>query len=263
MTRYLADHAAYQGALTPADYQRAEFHGINFKISHGLGQTSVHPKIVQHVADAKARKLGIGSFHWLIGNHTGTAQADYAYARMVALGIEHGTAHTVDVEEQADADDETPPTWAHVRDYITRMRQLLGRPVALYTGDWWWTTPGRNWNGASLTPYLWAAPNDGYPGHYPGDTSPHWSTTRSSTPNGYGGWTTLAVMQYAVAPLTFPDGTRGTVKVSKSALRDETVWRALTGEDQPMTDQDLADLLSAALGGRARPVGQALQGGGR
>jgi hypothetical protein len=63
---------------------------------------------------------------------------------------------------------------------------------------------------------------DGYPGHYPGDTSSHWNA-------GYGGWSTLAVMQYAVEPLTFPDGTTGTIKVSKSAVRDTAVWQALTG----------------------------------
>lgn len=237
MTRYVLDIASYQGALKLADVQRAEFTAVNLKISHGLGTTTVHPNLSALVAEARTRRLGIGTFHWLIGNHPGAAQADYAYGRMKALGLTAGTAHTVDVEEQPDADAESPPTWQHVVDYVTRMKALLGRPVAVYTGDWWWTAPGRNWNGATLTPYLWAAPNDGYLGSYPGDTSPHWSTKRAPTPGGWGGWTTLAIMQYAVAPLFYPDGGQGTINVSKSAVRDERVWRALTGGDQLVTTQ--------------------------
>jgi hypothetical protein len=101
------------------------------------------------------------------------------------------------------------------------MRAILGRPIAVYTGDWWWQPKG--WNGASLTPYLMAAPNVGYLDGYPGAASPHWRA-------GYGGWLTLSIMQYAgSAPLLYPGGTRSTVKVSKSAIRDEAVWRALTG----------------------------------
>jgi hypothetical protein len=131
--------------------------------------------------------------------------------------------HTVDVEEQADADAEKPPTWQHIKDYVTTMRLILGRPVALYTGDWWWTAAGRKWDGASLTPYLMAAPNAGYLDAYPGDSSKHWVA-------GYGGWKNLSVMQYAgEAPLLYPGGGKSTVKVSKSVVRTEAVWRALTG----------------------------------
>jgi hypothetical protein len=118
-------------------------------------------------------------------------------------------------------DTESTATEAICRGYAERMQTLLGRPVALYTGDWWWTAKGRNWNGAAITPYLWSAPNAGYLGSYPGDASPHWHA-------GYGGWADLSVMQYAVAPLSLPGGKRGTIDVSKSAIRTETVWRDLT-----------------------------------
>jgi GH25 family lysozyme M1 (1,4-beta-N-acetylmuramidase) len=224
MTRYLADYTSYQGSLTAADFHRAEFQVINFKTSHALGTARVHPQIVREIASAKKLGMGIGSYHWLTGDAPGADQARYAYARLQSLGITAGTMHTVDVEEQTGTDDaERAPSWAHVRDYVNMMRVLLGRWVQIYTGDWWWTAPGRGWNGSSVTPYLMAAPNAGYLDRYPGATSSHWVA-------GYGGWPNLSTMQYVGdAPLLYPDGTRSTVMVSKSAIRDESVWRALSG----------------------------------
>lgn len=224
MTRYLADYTAYQGALTAADFHRAEFQVINFKTSHNLGTARVHPKIVAEIASAKRLGMGIGSYHWLTGDSSGAEQARYAYSRLQALGLTDGTMHTVDVEEQDDADAEKPPTWAHVRDYANTMRALRGLPVQIYTADWWWDVAGRQWNGASVTPYLMAAPNAGYPNTYPGATAPEWRA-------GYGGWANLSTMQYAGdMPLIYPNGGgQSTIRVSKSAIRDEAVWRALSG----------------------------------
>ncbi len=275
MTILLVDIASYQGGLRLADVRRAGFHAVNFKTSHGLalgpaklpyGELSeprklrvgtVHPNVAGLAAEAKSLGLGVGTFHWLVGNHPGFDQANHAYAQLRELGLDMGAAHTVDVEEQADADTEDPPNWYTVSDYVHRMQQLLHRPVMIYTGDWWWTAPGRGWDGATLTPYLMAAPNDGYPGTYPGDTSPKWRA-------GYGGWTNLSVMQYAVEPLRFPDGTAGRIKVSKSAVRDDAVWDVLTGEGQSMTgftSAEVAAALRAALGPRAAEVGRLLTGG--
>lgn len=220
MTFYLLDVASYQGTLSPDDVKRAGFDAVNLKISHGLTQKSVHPHVDAWAASAGMLGLGVSTFHYLDASASGQAQAEYAYSRLVALGLTDGTAHQVDTEASA--------TWEIVRDYSTTMQTLLGRPVVVYTGDWWWTDPKRRWAGSGVTPYLWAAPNAGYPGSYPGDTSPEWTA-------GYGGWKTLAIMQYAVAPLSFPDGTRGTIDVSKSAIRDPAVWRDLTEGRQGMT----------------------------
>lgn len=224
MTRYLLDIASYQGGLKLADVQRAEFTVVNFKLSHGMGTSHVHPNLAALVAEAKSRKLGIGTFHWLTGDASGAAQADYAYSRLNGpLGLTSGTMHTVDVEEQTGSDDsEKAPTWQHISDYVKRMQTLLRRPIMLYTGDWWWTAPGRGWDGHSLTPYLMAAPNAGYLGSYPGDSSAHWRA-------GYGGWSNLSAMQYSDdQPLLFPGGGKGTINVSKSVIRDEKIWTALT-----------------------------------
>lgn len=236
-TRYLADHAVYQGSLTVADYKRAGFHIVNHKTSHGVTLHGVRAPVAAEIRQTRQAGMGVSTFHWLIGGVPGAAQARYAYARLVEAGAHTGAAHVVDVEEQDDADPEPPPTLQDLVDYIREMRRLRPLPVMLYTGDWWWTGPGRNWNGAALTPYLHATPNDGYLTAYPGDASPHWSTKRAPTPGGYGGWAVLSAMQYAVEPLFFPDGTQGTIKVSKTAIRDDKVWQALTGGDHFVTSQ--------------------------
>lgn len=217
MTRYLLDIASYQGDLNPADVKRAGFTAVNLKVSHGLTTSAVHPNLTGWVAAARALGLGISTFHYFTAGATGEAQAAYAHERLHALGLLTGTAHQLDVESNP------PPGLSSVRSYLTTMTALLQRPIALYTGDWWWTArPG--WDVSDLTPYLWSAPNRGYLASYPGDDSAHWLA-------GYGGWPSLSVMQYAVAPLSFPDGSNGTIAVSKSAIRDESVWRTLTGDD--------------------------------
>jgi hypothetical protein len=222
VTEYLLDIASYQGDLTLADVQRAGFSAVNLKISHGVGLRSVHPNLAGYAAGALVRGLGICTFHYLTGENSGAAQATYAYQRLLELGLVDGTAHQADVEAAS-------VTERIVAEYVTTMQALLGRPIIVYTGDWYWAS--RGWRGSALTPYLWAAPNDGYPGHYPGDTSSAWTA-------GYGGWSTLAVMQYAVEPLRYPDGTAGTIKVSKSAVRDPQVWAALTGGEPMATSQN-------------------------
>lgn len=208
MTRHLLDVASYQGDLPPTSLKGAGFTAVNLKISHGVGLKSVHPQLGQWVAAAKGLGLGISTFHYFTAEASGVAQADHAYGRLKALGLLDGTAHQLDVEC------EPAPTLAEVRAYITRMQQLLGRPIVVYTGDWWWAP--KKWDVSDLTRFAWSAPNAGYLNSYPGDTSPHWRA-------GYGGWPELAIMQYSVSAL----GTTG-IKVSKSAIRDDSVWTALT-----------------------------------
>jgi hypothetical protein len=206
MTRRIADIASYQGALTPTAVRAAGIAAVNLKVSHGLGQTHVHPNVAGWALNAPMADLGVCTFHYLTGEAPGEAQAEYAYSRIVALGLTYGTAHQMDTEADA--------PWAVIAAYAERMQTLLGRPIALYTGDWWWNAKGRGWSGAAAVPYLWAAPNAGYLKAYPGDTSAAWAA-------GYGGWPILSVMQYAVTSI-------GGIDVSMSAIRDEAVWTALT-----------------------------------
>lgn len=214
MTRFVLDVASYQGSLAVEDVARAGFTAVNLKTSHGLTQRSVHPDIVGWVARSKAAGLAISTFHWLDNSAPGAEQAAYAYERLAQLGLTQGTVHVVDCEADA--------TEAILTSYVREMTARLGRPVAIYSADWWWQQTGRRWNGAALSPYLWGAPNAGYLGEYPGDSSAHWKA-------GWGGWSEFALIQYAVEPLFFPDGKQGTISVSKSAARDSGVWTVLTG----------------------------------
>lgn len=207
MTLHLADIASYQGNLKPQALWDAGFRAINVKISHGLGLKSVHPDAAAWITAWRALGGSISTFHYFTTEGTGKQQADHALTRMLELDVFRDCAHQLDVES-------TPvPTQANVRQYLETMSGYLLRPVVLYTGDWWWTArPG--WNVSDWTPYLWAAPNAGYPGSYPGDTSTAWNA-------GYGGWPTLAVMQYSGSRLV------SGIEVSASAIRHDTIWTAL------------------------------------
>jgi hypothetical protein len=57
VTLFLADVASYQQGLSVADFVRAGVDILNFKISHGLGQRSVHPDVTVLAAQAKQLRL--------------------------------------------------------------------------------------------------------------------------------------------------------------------------------------------------------------
>lgn len=227
MTTHLADIASYQGALRPQAVWDAGFRAVNLKISHGLGQKSVHPDAAAWVSAWRALGGGISTFHYFTGDAAGVAQADHALSRMAALGLLYDTAHQLDVEC-------TPaPLLADVRSYLAAMQDALHRLVIVYTGDWWWQArPG--WNVSDLTPYVWAAPNQGYLGNYPGDDSAHWRA-------GYGGWESLAAMQYSDRRLI------SGIEVSATAIRDPRVWVALRRGRTTMTSNPATLLDARAL----------------
>lgn len=206
MTLLIADIASYQGELTLEGLQAAGFQGINVKISHGLTQKSVHPRVMQYMAGARERGMEVSGFHWLDGSASGAEQARYAYTRMRGLTLDVNGCHVVDAEDPS-------VTERIYLDYLATMNDLLKRPVTTYTGDWF--AAQRPWlRKSDHSPWLWSAPVDGYLGAYPSDASEHW--------RGYAGWTELAAMQYAVAAV-------GNVRVSMSAVRSEDTWRAMTG----------------------------------
>jgi hypothetical protein len=216
MTIYIVDVAKYQVERPdPLDLQQAVLEGfsvVNIKVSGGNHYVS--PDWAKTYAE-KARGLGMGvcTFHWLDNTASGAQQADIAYQRITEIDDPKYVAHQVDCE-----DTKRPATWRIWRDYVNAMQDKLGRNVLAYTGDWYWN---ESWNGVSLTPYLWAAPNDGYLATYPGDSSRHWIAD-------YGGWAELSIMQYAVSPIS------GTGNCSKSAIRDYSVWRSTSGTEVPM-----------------------------
>lgn len=202
MTLHIADIASYQLGLTLADLQRAGFGAINVKISHGVGQRSVHPNVHTLVHQARLAGMTVGTFHWLMPSPGGAEQAAYAYARMQELpGGTAGLRHTVDVEEKTLVGQAGHGVYLA---YCRTMAQLLGREPITYTGDHYWEP--RGWTPAPQSPWLWSAPRLKYLDAYPGDTSPHWA--------GYGGWPMLDVMQYRVAPIAG-------IQVSQSAVAED------------------------------------------
>lgn len=218
MTLRIVDVSRHQverpNPLSLAAAKAAGFAVANIQLDRGR-QEDVLPAWAPTYA-SRARDLGmdVSSYRWLDGRLTGKDSAQRAFLRMRSLGGPHNMVHTVDTEETSDKG--PPATERIIREYVLEITYLLGRPIALYTGDWWWTSPERQWLMSDIAPYLWAAPNAGYQADYPGDESRHWDA-------GYGGWPVLTVMQYAVKPIP------GTGNCSLSAVRDVTAWTVLKG----------------------------------
>jgi glycosyl hydrolase family 25 len=239
----LVDVSRYQVERTnPLDLAAAKTAGYaiaNIALTGGRGYTS-GPWAQTYTDRARTLDMGVSTYHWLDGRTTGAAQAAAQLARMrtmfgTGLG---GFAHIVDIEETG-GNGITPPTWAHVRDYVTAMQNALGRHIAIYSGRWWWAP--RDWPGATLTPWLMGAPMTGYLHATPSATSAAWAAT-------YGGWDQLAIMQWGVAPLP------GTGDCSLSVIRDHGIWADLTGGDTLMPAADPGNAQPDAWVGRPAPA---------
>lgn len=214
MTLHIFDLSRYQVEQpVPLDVKRmydSGFRVMNVGASGG-GFVRDAMQRAQYVSKARSLGMGISTYHYLTGEVEGDVQAKLAHSRMVELGGPDDMVHVVDVE--AGPPKYVAPTYETWRSYTGWMQDKLGRRIVAYTGDWFWRP--RDWFGYGVTPYLWAAPNVGYLPDYPGDDSLHWMA-------GYGGWANLAVMQYSVKKLFG-------INVSVSAIRDSTLWTALTG----------------------------------
>jgi len=223
MTAYVSDIARWQKGLPLSQLVKAGFGAVNIKISHGMtaGEELYpdQPDDVARVKEARAEKLRLCTFHWLDNSASGAEQAKFVFNRIKLLGGPTAIGHSVDAEEK---DKAKQPTWTIWTEYVTTMQKLLGRPIFNYTGDWWWTSRFAGKVGGTYTPYLWAAPNDGYPGSYPGDASVDWNA-------GYGGWAKLSAMQYDDQSAPYGPGVTTKIKISKTAIRDLAVWKAVTG----------------------------------
>lgn len=193
----------------------AGFTVVNIQLDRGRQDDILPAWAVIYAGRARELGMEISTYRWLDGRLSGAESARRAHNRMVALGGPQGMAHAVDCEETPDKG--LPASGLAIEDYVDAMQNMLGRPIALYSGRWWWNAPGRRWHGVELTPYLWSAPMTGYLDSYPGDDdSDAWRAD-------YGGWDELSIMQYTVKPLP------GTGLCSMSAIRDLRVWDALTG----------------------------------
>jgi hypothetical protein len=221
MTLYLFDIASYQAGIDLVKVKQAGFTIANVKTSQGVGYT--FGAAGDYCRQAHALGMGVSVFHWLDNSGTGAAQAGACWKVLAPIVAAVGpVALQIDCEDTA-----KPATWPILRDFHNAMADHLGHRPYVYTGDWWATatTDRRGWNVAGLTPYLMAAPNNGYPGTYPGDGAPQWRA-------GYWGYDVLSLMQYAVSPIAGAGGGQ----ISKTAIRDPAVWPALTGGSTLMAE---------------------------
>lgn len=209
-TSYLIDLASHQEGIDLVAAKAAGVKIVNIKTSQGNWYTWGRAK--EYADWARSLGLEVMSFHWVDNSASGATQAQIAFNLHNYIGA---AAHQADVEDNS--------TWEITADYVNEFQRLLGRKVLLYTGDWWWQP--RGWPGSTLTPYLMAAPNNGYPGYYPGDTSSQWDA-------GYGGWSQLSAMQFAVSPIPGFSG-----NVSQTMMKN-AVWNELIGGED-MTPQEM------------------------
>jgi len=202
----------------PLDLAQAKSVGYsiaNLALTGGRGYVA-GSWLANQMTYATALGMGRSTYHWLDGRTSGVEQAETNLARLRNLfGVRlERFGHVVDVEEDG-KNGIAPPTWAHVHDYVGTMQEALGRPIAIYSADYWWKP--RGWSGASLTPYLMGPPNTPVQAE-PAADSPAWAA-------GWGGWRSFSILQWGVRPLP------GTGGCSLSLIRDPAVWAAMSGGD--------------------------------
>ncbi|MFI5910927.1 glycoside hydrolase family 25 protein [Dactylosporangium sp. NPDC051541] len=170
------------------------------------GTTYQAPHFDEWIPAIKAEGMIPGAYHFL-RNSDGAAQARFFLARLAKHGGPAGMLVQLDCEADA--------SWAVVQAFVAEWNARTGSyPFAFYTGDWW--LQPRGWNVASLTPYLWAAPNRGYTDSYTGDTANDWNA-------GYGGFTRMSIDQFTAKGTA--GGIRGNVDID--AVRDPAVLATL------------------------------------
>lgn len=212
-TLYFIDLASpYQDGIDLAAAKAGGIDAVNIKVTEGIGYEN--PRYLQWATEAKSLGLGISFFHWLDSSGSGEEQANAFISAVMSTGI---TDYCVMVDCEDDANYNT------LVSFISVVKSVTDRDVALYSADWWWVP--RGWDGVSLSPYLVAAPNDGYLTDYPGDDSPQWRA-------GYGGWSELSGLQFAVSP-----GPGTTKNTSKTRIR-AAAWAALTGKTLPTPEEE-------------------------
>jgi lysozyme len=231
------DISNWQGNFDVAAAAREGYEFAIAKCSEGMGYDD--PYFNRNVGKARQAGMAPGAYHWL-KNGSGAAQAEKFFHRCSYLGLDD----LVTV-----CDNESDANWATTVDFFKRWNQLAeGHPMVMYTGGWWWTP--RGWDGASLTPYLWAS-------RYVSGTG-YGSTLYQQVPDyfwrpGYGGWNSATILQFS---------SRGRVagqRIDVNAFRGtKEQFRSLAGGgyDMSFSEEEKAnvfrhmDLIGAAALGR-------------
>lgn len=209
MTISGVDLSRWQAGLTIDQVRAAGHRFVNIQLTKGV--TAPNPSAIRWGQDATAAGLARIGYHWLDASASGAAQWNACKARALAVfGGLTGWGLQVDCEDNA--------TRTHLAEFATAARADLGRPLVLYTGDWW--IDPRGWGqlqGAEI-PYLWAVPNVGWLPAAPDELSPHWRWAGSN------GWSHLSLLQWSAAQKI------GGIAVSSTIVRSPEVLCALTGQ---------------------------------
>lgn len=216
-------HTEYQAGLSVPSLPGEGYGFAIFKATQGATGYTAPALFDSWVRQARSAGLVVGAYHWLT-SVSGAAQADHFINRVAATGYgPNEFLLCVDVE-----DTQNPPTLQVLQAFFARMAtRLPGKPIVLYTGQWWWDVAGRRWNGAALTPYLWLSKYVSGAGtgaaQYAKVPASWWSP-------GFGGWSRATILQYT------SNGTAAgiTANVDLNAFdQDISVLRALASAGSP------------------------------
>lgn len=236
---------SYQAGFSVAQAKREGFSFVACKVTEGLslGQpwdATNKQWANRWISDCFSQDVVPGAYHWL-KNGNGAAQADYflnELNKITGRGAE-GVLIQLDDEDNADI--------ATYADFVHEWNRLTGgHPYINYTGKWWWDAPGRGWNGAFFTPYLWDS-------HYLWDASVNLS--RAGTPHElvpqvpsnwwtttYGNWRSCTFLQYTSRGSAGGVINNVDLNLFNGSLDD---LKTLTGVDMALSDSDITRLLTA------------------
>jgi hypothetical protein len=234
-------HCTYQAGLSVEQVAREGYGGLIVKATQGAGGGyTAPPAFDDWIRRARGAGMIPGAYHWLT-NTGATAQVDHYLSRLDAVGGPEGLLCAVDVEDIS-----PPPPWAVLAAWVAEWdRRTGGHPLLLYTGAWWWSA--RGWNGASLTPYLWASryvAGSGYGSQLYQKVPDGWWTP------GYGNWSGATLLQFTSSALVAGKA------VDVSAFRGSTSeLQALTrAGGTPMVDLLDPDPYKEGPDGRTRTI---------
>jgi GH25 family lysozyme M1 (1,4-beta-N-acetylmuramidase) len=234
-------HNKYQNGLSIAQVAREGYSGLIVKATQGATGYTAPGAFDTWIRRAREAGIVPGAYHWLT-SAPASAQLDHYLRRLDTVGGPQGMLCAVDVEDTS-----SPLSYATVRDFVHGFAgRTGGHPLLLYTGAWWWKP--RGWNGASLTPYLWASryvSGSGYGSSLYAKVPASWWTP------GYGGWARATLLQYSSSARVA--GQTVDVNAFEGTMDD---LRRLTSPSTTSGDtMDQNDRLIAETGNPGRTVG--------
>lgn len=206
---WLVDISHWQGTIDIARIAREGYSACVCKATEGASY--LDSTFARNIAATRNAGMIPGAYHFL-RDGDGAAQARFFHQQVVKQGGPNGWLIQLDCE--SDGYGPEMSAWA------TEWRRLSGNhPFLIYSGAWWWPRTS-GFNGAALTPHLWAS-------HYV-TGSASGSELYAKVPDnwwtpGYGGWGNATILQFSAT------GAVAGQKVDVNAFRGTVAQlRALT-----------------------------------